>query len=403
MTISSSNLNKLNGPYEFNMVNYNNEKFKKLGLEPLYLTVYPRYINLEGNIFYIYNGLTHYECNLANDIEKILKVMNSNLYDRFEHVYGFLNDDYPIRFSIYNNQIFFANLMTLSVYKNNLNIRNEINKKFNLTDDFYEPTREEIDQRYGYEYFKKWHTKYGNNFKYYNLNLTPQEYFELMIFSKNRELRPYTNADELNAHDIRNWINYNANIFMDFKCPWNTTGVYNEETKNFINSILQTKLDIYNFFHKFSKQVKDWQKVVKELLIAFNVYTKFVKKESNDSFNLFCDDSVYEERSYWDCMFHKASFDMLIQFIGFDKIETQLSKTITTSKSNVYEEFFNLLIMEYNVVRLPRLLFDEETQHFRWLYPNEFINSGINRECENEIKLIKKYIPYEERYKYFRG
>lgn len=401
MTIPSSILEKLNGSYEFNMTNYNNEKFKKLGLEPLYLTAYPRYINLEGNVFY--NGLTHYECNLANDIEKILKVMNSNLYDRFQHVYGFLNDDYPIRFSIYNNQIFFSNSMALSVYKNNLNIRNEINKKFNLKDDFYEPTREEIYQNYGYEYFKKWRTKYGNNFEYHNLNLTPQEYFELMISSKNRELKPYTNADELNNNDIRNWINYNANIFMDFKCSWNTTGVYNEETKNFINSILQTKLDIYNFFRKFSKQAKDWQNVVKELLIAFKVYTKFVKKESNEPVNPFCDDSVYDERIYWDRMFYKASFDMLVQFIGFDKIETQLSKTITTSKSNVYEEFFNLLIMEYNVLQLPRLVFDEEIQHFRWIYPNEFINSGINRECENEIKLIKKHIPYEERYKYFRG
>ena len=398
MTISSSNLNKLNGSYEFNMVNYNDEKFKKLGLEPLYLKVYPRYIDLEGNIFY--SNLGHYECNLSNDIIKILKVMNSNLYDRFEHVYGFLNDDYPVRFSIYNNQIFFSDPMSLSVYKNNLNIRNEINKKFNLKDDFYEPTIKEIYQDYGYEYFKKWHTKYGNNLEYYNLNLTPQEYFELMISSKNQELSPYKNASELNAHDIRNWLNYNANIFMDFKCSWDTTGVYNEETKNFINSILQTKLDIYNFFHRFSKQANDWQKVVKELLISFNVYTEFVKKECDDPFNSFCDN--YAERSYWDAMFMKASFDMLIQFIGFDKVETQLSKTITTSKSNVYEEFFNLLIMEYNVVQLPRLVFDEETQHFRWIYPNEFINSGINRECENEIKLIKKYIPYEKRYLYLK-
>lgn len=401
MTIPSSILEKLNGSYEFNMTNYNNEKFKKLGLEPLYLTAYPRYINLEGNIFY--NGLTHYECNLANDVEKILKVMNSNLYDRFQHVYGFLNDDYPIRFAIYNNQIFFSNSMSLSVYKNDLNIRNEINKKFNLKDDFYEPTIEEIYQNYGFEYFKKWRTRYGNNFEYHNLNLTPQEYFELMISSKNRELKPYTNAGELNNNDIRKWINYNANIFMDLKYSWNTTGVYNEETKNFINSILQTKLDIYNFFYKFSKQAKDWQNVVKELLIAFNAYTEFVKKESNGPVNPFCDDSVYDERIYWDFMFYKASFDMLVQFIGFDKIETQLPKTITTSKSNVYEEFFNLLIMEYNVVQLPRLVFDEEIQHFRWIYPNEFINSGINRECENEIKLIKKHIPYEERYKYFRG
>lgn len=399
MVISSDNLNKLNGSYEFNMVNYNNEKSKNLGLKPLYLTVYPKYINLEGNIFS--SNLTHYECQLDNDIVNILKVMNSNIYGRYEHVFGFLNDNYSINFSIYNNQIFFNDQMSLSVYKNNLDIRNEINKKFNLKDDFYEPTSKEIYQDYGFEYFKKWHTKYGNNLNYYNLNLTPQEYFELMISSKKKELSPYTNADDLDAHDIRHWLNYNADIFLDFKCSWDTKSVYNEETKNYINSILQTKLDIYNFFYKFSKQAKNWQQVIKELLIAFNVYTEFEIKQL-DPFNPFCSDSNYAERNYWDIMFYKASFDMLVQFIEFDKIETQLHKTISTSKSNIYEVFFNLLIMEYDIIQLPRLIFDEENQHFRWIYPNEFINSGINRECENEIKLIKKYIPYEERYKYFR-
>lgn len=89
-------------------------------------------------------------------------------------------------------------------------------------------------------------------------------------------------------------------------------------------------------------------------------------------------------------------------FFGFDKIETQVKKTITTSKPNIYEEFFNLMIMDYEIVQLPKLVFDEDTQKFRWIYPNEFINTEINREFEEEIKLIKKYVPYNERYKYLR-
>lgn len=399
MSISRLNLERMDKPYRFNMVNSHDGCLTKLGLKPLYLTTYPRYINLKGNIFY--DGLSHYECKLSHDIEEILKIMNSHVYDRFEQVYGFLNDDYPIRFSIYNNQIFFSNLQSLSVYKNNPHIRNEINREYHLKDEFYEPTIQEIYQDYGFEYFFKERTKYGGNIEYHRFNLTPQEYFNLMISSKMRELRPFTNADELNAHDIRNWLNYNADIFMNFQCSWETTGIYNRETMEFINSLKETKLDIYRFFHHFSKQAKNWQAVIKELLIAFGVYTEFVQKET-DNDNPFCDDSVYAERSYWDIMFAKASFDMFVQFIGFDKIETQLSKTITTSKPNIYEEFFNPLVMEYDVVQLPRLIFDEEMQHFRWIYPNEFMNSRINRECENEIRLIKKYAPYDERYKYLR-
>ena len=396
MPISKNDLNKFNNKYRFNMVNINNEKFNKLGLEPLYLTSYPNYINLSGNIFY--SGPTHYECNLINDVTLILKIMNSNKYDRFKHVH--LNNNYSIYFSTYNNQIFFNDIMSLNVYKNNSNIRNEINKAFNLKNSFYEPTRDEIYLDYGYNYFLMNKEKFGNHIEYHSLNLTPEEYFELMISSKKKKLSPFIDANELNGFDIRNWLNCNANVFMNFKCPWETTGIYNEETMKYINILKETKLNIYNFFYDFSKQSKNWQMAIKELLTLFGVYSEFVAKEMEDNTNPF--DNVCEEELYWDNMFIEASFDILIQFIGFDKIETQLSKTITTSKPNIYEEFFNLLIMGYNVIQLPKLIFEESKQQFKWIYPKEFINSGINRECENEIKLIKKYIPFNERYKYLR-
>lgn len=399
MPVSKDNVHKLDKTYTFNMVNSDNEYLKKLGLEPLYLTSIPAYINLNGNIFY--SGSCHYECNLANDIVNILKIMNSNKYDRFEHIFGFLNDNYSINFSIYNNQIFFDDMTSLSVYKNNKGIRDEINKKYGLSDEFYIPTRKEIYQNYGYEYFLKNKDKYGYDIIHGQLNMTPQEYFDIMISSKKNELAPYSNANNLDAHDLRQWLNCNANIFMDHFYSWETTGVYNEETMNYINSILQTKLNIYEFFYKISKQAKNWQQLVKKLLIAFNVFNEF-KPIERDPLNPFCGDSDYAERNYWDTMFYEASFDMLIQLIGFDKIETQVKKTITTSKPNIYEEFFNPMIMDYEIVQLPKLVFDEDTQKFRWIYPNEFINTGINREFEEEIKLIKKYVPYNERHKYLR-
>lgn len=60
-----------------------------------------------------------------------------------------------------------------------------------IKDKFYEPTREEMDQNYGYEYFKKNYMKFGKKFEYCRLNLTPQEYFNMMISSKKQELKPY--------------------------------------------------------------------------------------------------------------------------------------------------------------------------------------------------------------------
>lgn len=401
MTISKSVIDKLNRTYRFNMVNLENEKFKNLGLKPLYLTVQPQYINLQNNIFYN-TEIAHYECLLCNDVATVLHVMNSNLYDRYEDIYNCLNDNFTIHFQIYNNQIFFNEERALNIYKNYPEIRNEINKKFNLKDDFYEPTIEEIYQNYGRDYFYKNNLKFGTDFKYCRFNLTPQEHFKILISSKRRTLVPYESTDELDADTLRQWLNCNANVFTSHICSRETTGVYNKETLALINSLLDTKLDIYNFFAAFSKQSKNWQDVIKKLLTKLRVYKEFVKKEIIIHENLFDDEGMSDEINHWRDMFYKASNDILVQFVGFDKIETQQSKTITTSKPNIYEEFFNLLIMDYNIVQLPKLIFDEKIQGFRWICPNEFINSGINRECEKEIKLIRKYVPYDKRHLYFR-
>ena len=45
---------------------------------------------------------------------------------------------------------------------------------------------------------------------------------------------------------------------------------------------------------------------------------------------------------------------------GYSKIETTISRTITTSVDNTYEEFFNYLLMDFNIVQIPKLMYDEK-------------------------------------------
>ncbi len=392
-----SNLN-LDKPYCCNIVNSNDENLKQLGLEPLLFNATPQYINLAGHIFYGEKNYPHYECVLANDIERILHIMNSNTYERFQTVYSSLNDDYPLRFSIYNHQLFFHDSKSLYMYKNNQEIRREINKKYNLSETFYEPTTKEINEGYSEDYIIKHKDIYGTKEEFFTFNLTPQEQFQILLSLKREELKPYTNLEQLSGNAVRHWLNCNANLFIENKCSRKTTGIYNDNAMKLINNLLETKLEIYEFFNTFLQQVGDWKDTLKELLIKLNVYKEFTpsKIENNDFFL----PDIYVENNYWNQMFQAASFDLLVQFIGFDKIETQKKKTITTSKKNIYEEFFNLLLLDYDVVELPKLIFDADVQHFRWISPS-FINAGVNREYENEIRLIKKYVPYEERQKYF--
>ena len=94
--------------------------------------------------------------------------------------------------------------------------------------------------------------------------------------------------------------------------------------------------------------------------------------------------------------------DFAVLTIGIDKIETQVNNTITTTKQNPYEFYFNYLIMGYNIVRLPKVLFDAQKQVFRIIDVNEYsLASHYDEKYKEEAKLIIKKVPYSERYKYF--
>lgn len=395
--ISKEIVNKISSPYLFNMVNSDNKDLKKLGLEPLYLKVYPKYITPSGNIFY--SGLPHRECNLIFDIQRNLDKMNLKSRERYETPRDFICENYFISFAICNRQIFFGDTRSLYLYKSNKKIRDEIIKKFNLKEEFYEPTPQEIRDGYGINYYRSIKDQ-GYTYEYHHLNFTAKEVFENMIRAKTNSLKtPYTNPNDLTDQVVRYWLNRTSNLY--WKIPYEITGLYNQEAMEFINNLRNAKYEIYSFFNDFSKKAIDWKKVIKELLITYHAYEEFVQKEKVEG-NIFDNEEVFEEEEYWFNMFSKIYQDLLIQFIGFDKIETQTRKTITTSRTNIYEEFFNLLIMDYEIKQIPKLIFDEETQHFRWIKQNEFINAGINRECEKDIQLIKKYVPYKDRHLYFK-
>lgn len=113
--ISKEIVNKISSPYLFNMVNSDNKDLKKLGLEPLYLKVYPRYITPSGNVFY--SGLPHRECNLIFDIQRNLDKMNLKSRERYETPRDFICENYFISFAICNRQIFFGDTRSLYLYK----------------------------------------------------------------------------------------------------------------------------------------------------------------------------------------------------------------------------------------------------------------------------------------------
>lgn len=122
--------------------------------------------------------------------------------------------------------------------------------------------------------------------------------------------------------------------------------------------------------------------------------------------------------------------DICVQYLGYDSLETyspdgkpiipvifhlmvqegptdfqKTPRVITSSVINPNERFFNYLIMNWKVNKLPRYKFNEETGIYIPEYLELYHNDKIQLEeqiYEKEIQKIKKLVPLEKRPNYFK-
>lgn len=147
---------------------------------------------------------------------------------------------------------------------------------------------------------------------------------------------------------------------------------YKKEAEKAINND-----DAYSLGSKALLPIYDW------LYIYLNQYTNF-------------------ERDFETLrIYFRTCYDLYVQLFNFDKIE-RLKNTITTSKLNIYETFFNYYLMNFVINTIPKVMFNKETKGLIVLEHSDFIVSGQEREYEEEIQQIKKHVPLNERHRYFR-
>ena len=117
----------------------------------------------------------------------------------------------------------------------------------------------------------------------------------------------------------------------------------------------------------------------------------------------------------------KIMKDVCIMYLGYDSVESKEPngnkiivnkdgeydldflahpRVISTSVDNAYDRFYNYLLMDWRVDKMPRYYYDIAQGKYV-LLP---LNIAIEKETmlREEIESIKKLTPREERYKYFR-
>ena len=205
-----------------------------------------------------------------------------------------------------------------------------------------------------------------------------------MYYDANNPTKIIKCSSDITGIDVLNMVNYNANIFDIL--PFYTKGIYNDNALNLINEYSKIKKDIYDKIFSIGLKSVDINEMINNLISKLCAYKNYG----------FLDEKLKNSKIFKD-----ISNDLLVMMFGYSKIETTISRTITTSVDNIYEEFFNYLLMDFNIVQIPKLMYDEKNNDFIFSFPS-LLDIGSNREAKEEISKIKKYVPYEERYLFFR-
>ena len=239
---------------------------------------------------------------------------------------------------------------------------------------------------------------------------------ENLLLLRNNLLKDYQrflNKDIL-AGDVRYYLNMNCLEF--FKYNPHLKNIYSSDTRNVLTMLLNSKIQIYDYFLKLAEDCNDIIQILKNHPLApseINTENLIKNAKMMIEVNDRPEDNIMLNRIIENLLdlsknellsLTKEDFiqDFAVLSIGIDKIETQVNKTITTTKQNPYEFYFNYLIMGYNIAQLSKIIFNNQKQVFKTINKNEYsIISHYDDKYKEEANLILKKVPYSERYKYF--
>ncbi len=93
----------------------------------------------------------------------------------------------------------------------------------------------------------------------------------------------------------------------------------------------------------------------------------------------------------WDDLYFYNAAGFLVQVLDWDKIESSPINTITTSSSEPHKRFYNYYLMDWNIVVLPKMKYDQEQDLFVPIIRdfNQILLNHEEDKHEEEIQHIK--------------
>ena len=94
--------------------------------------------------------------------------------------------------------------------------------------------------------------------------------------------------------------------------------------------------------------------------------------------------------------------DFMVYLLSFDKVETVMRETITTTNPNPHIRFFNYYLMDWFSINQPPMKYNSKTGLFEYDYNNLYLGNSEDKEAEDEIKEIKARVLKKDRHLFFK-
>ena len=122
--------------------------------------------------------------------------------------------------------------------------------------------------------------------------------------------------------------------------------------------------------------------------------------ESDEEFNQRKHDKYYYHW-YQKHMILDWMKDVYVEYLGYHYV-ARTPRTIYTSNFNIYETFYNYLLNDFTIYRLPKMIYNPQLKRYEENIQNEFYIPDSELRLKDEIHSIKRLVSQDERYKYYR-
>lgn len=93
--------------------------------------------------------------------------------------------------------------------------------------------------------------------------------------------------------------------------------------------------------------------------------------------------------------------DVMVRFMGYHYV-ARTPRTIYTSDMRIYETFYNYLLNDFTIYRLPKMIYNPTIKQYEENEVNHFFTPDSELRLRDEIEAIRKRVPREERGRYYR-